>query len=64
MFYKELKNIEQAILNNVFPDNIVDKQIKRAIKNCNQQNKHCNYQPNKHAFTKLFTITRHATIIN
>ena len=41
IFYKEVENIKQALINNGFPNYIVDEQIKRMIKNANQQNKHC-----------------------
>ena len=41
IFYKEIENIKQALINNGFPNYIVDEQIKRMIKNVNQQNKHC-----------------------
>ena len=39
IFYKEVKNIKQALIDNGFPNYIVDEQIKRMIKNVNQQNK-------------------------
>ena len=38
IFYKEVENIKQALVNNGFPNYIVDEQIKRMIKNVNQQN--------------------------
>ena len=40
MFYKAVENIKEALINNGFPNYIVDEQIKRMIKNVNQQNKH------------------------
>ena len=54
MFYKELKNIKQTLINNGFPNYIVNEQIKPTIKNVSQQNEHCNTPPNKHEFIKLF----------
>ena len=45
IFYKEVENIKQALINNGFPNNIVDEQIKRMIKNVYQQNKHCTTPP-------------------
>ena len=41
IFYKEVENIKQALINNRFPNYIFDEQIKRMIKNVNKQNKHC-----------------------
>ena len=61
IFYKEVDNVKQALISNGFPNYIVDEQIKRIIKNVNQQNKHCT---NKQAFIKLFTATKCTTIIN
>ena len=63
IFYKKLLKIKQSFINNKFPNYIADKQIKRAIKNGNPQNKHSDIPPNKHAFFKLFTATRCTTII-
>ena len=40
-FYKEVENIKKALIDNGFSNYIVDEQIKRTIKNVNQQNKHC-----------------------
>ena len=54
IFYKELKNGNQTLINNGFPNYIVDEQIKCIIKNVSQQNKYCNTPPNKQAFIKLF----------
>ena len=45
IFYKEVENIKQALINNGFPNYIVDEQIKRIIKNINQQNKQCTTPP-------------------
>ena len=36
-FYKEVQYIKQALINNGFPNYIVDEQIKRMIKNVNQR---------------------------
>ena len=46
IFYKELENIKQTLINKCFPNYIVDEQIKRTIRNVNQQNKHCNTPTN------------------
>ena len=54
IFYKEIKNIKQTLINNGFPINIVDEQIKREIKNVSQQNKHCTTSPSKQTLIKLF----------
>ena len=54
IFYKEVENMKQALINNGFPNNIVDEQIKRMIKNVNQQNKHCTIPPSQQTFIKLF----------
>ena len=54
IFYKEVENIKQALINNVFPNYIVDEQIKRMIKNVNQQNKHCTTPPSQQTYIKLF----------
>ena len=64
IFYKEVENIKQALINNGFPNYIVDEQIKRMIKNINQQNKHCSTPPSQQTFIKLFTATKCTTIIN
>ena len=47
IFYKEVENIKQALINNGFPNYIVNEQIKRMIKNVNQQNKHCTTSPSQ-----------------
>ena len=39
IYHKEVENIKEALINNGFPNYIVDEQIKRMIKNVNQQNK-------------------------
>ena len=54
IFYEEVENIRQALINNGFPNYIVDKQIKRMIKNVSQQNKHCATPPSQQTFIKLF----------
>ena len=49
IFYKEIENTKQALINNGFPNYIVDEQIQRMIKNVNLKNKHCTSRPvNKH----------------
>ena len=60
MFYKDIKNIKQTLINNGFPNNIVDEQIKCIIKNGCEQNKHCNIRPSKQAFIKLFLLQPNA----
>ena len=64
IFYKELENIKQTLINKSFPNYIVDEQIKRTIGNDNQQNKHCNAPTNKQEFIKLFTVTKWTKITN
>ena len=54
IFYKEVENIKQAFINNGFPNYIVNEQIKRMIKNVNQQNKHCTTQSSQQTYIKLF----------
>ena len=54
IFYKEVENIRQALVNNGFPNYIVDEQIKRMIKNVNQQNKHCTTPSSQQTYIKLF----------
>ena len=54
IFYKEVENIKQALINNGFPNYIVHEQIKRMIKNANQQNKHCTTPPSQQTYIKLF----------
>ena len=39
---------------NGFPNYIVDQQIKRMIKNDNQQNKHCTTPSSQQTYIKLF----------
>ena len=53
IFYKEVENINQALINNGFPNYIVDEQIKCTIKNVNQQNKHCTTPPSQQIYIKL-----------
>ena len=50
---KEIENIKQALINNGFP-HVVDEQIKRMIKNVNQQNIHCTNPPSLQTYIKLF----------
>ena len=54
IFCKEIENIKQALINNGFPNYIVDEQIKRMIKNVNQQNKHCTTPSSQQTYIKLF----------
>ena len=54
IFYKEVENIKQALINNGFPNYIVDEQIKRMIKNVNQQNKYCTTPPSQQRYIQLF----------
>ena len=54
IFYKEVKNIKQALIDNGFPNYIVDEQIKRTIKNVNQQNKQCTTPSSQQTYIKLF----------
>ena len=54
IFYKEVGNIKQALINNGFPNYIVDEQIKRMIKSINQQNKHWTSPPSQQTCIKLF----------
>ena len=54
IFYKEVENIKQALINNGFPNYIVDEQIKCMIKNVNQQNKQCTTPPSQQTYIKLF----------
>ena len=54
IFYKEVENIKQALISNGFPNYIVDEQIKRMIKNVNQQNKHCTTPPSQQTYIELF----------
>ena len=64
IFYKEVENIKQALINNGFPNYIVDEQIKRMIENINQEIKHCTTPPSHQTYIKLFTVTKCTTIIN
>ena len=51
---KKLEDIKQTLINNGFPNYILDKQIKRTIRNVSKQNKHCNFPTNKQTFIKHF----------
>ena len=51
IFHKEMK--KQTLINNGFPNYIVDEQIKRMIKNVSQQNKHCATPPSQQTYIKL-----------
>ena len=53
IFYKEVKNIKQSLINNGFPKYIVDEQIKLMIKNVNQQNKYCTTPTSQQIFIKF-----------
>ena len=53
-----------TLITNGFPNYIVDEQIKRMIKNVNQQNKHFATPPSQQTFIKLFTATKCTTIID
>ena len=64
IFYKELENIKQAVINNGFLNYIVNEHIKHMIKNVYQQNKHCTTPRSQPTFIKLFTATKSTTIIN
>ena len=63
-FYEEIENMKQALINNGFPNYIVDEQIKCMIKNVHQQNKHCTTPPSQQKYIKLFIVTKCTTIIN
>ena len=63
IFYKEVENIKQALINNGFPNYIVDEQIKRMIKNVNQQNKQCT-TPSSQQISNFFMVTKCTTITN
>ena len=64
IFYKEVENIKQALINNGFPNYIVDEQIKRMIKNVNQQNKQCTTPSSQQTYHTFFIVTKCTTIIN
>ena len=64
IFHKEVENIKQALINDGFPNYIVDEQIKRMVKKVNHQNKHCPTPPSQQIYIKLFTVTKCTTIIN
>ena len=63
IFYKEVENIKQALINNGFPNYIVDEQIKHMIKNVNQQNKQCTTPSSQQTYIKLFFIVTKCTTI-
>ena len=54
IFYKEVENIKQALIDNGFPNYIVDEQIKRMIKHVNQQNKQCTTPSSQQTYIKHF----------
>ena len=54
IFYKEVKSIKQALIDNGFLNYIVDEQIKRMIKNVNQQNKQCTTPSSQQTYIKRF----------
>ena len=65
IFHKESENIKIALISNGFPNYIADEQIKRMIKNVNQQNKHRATPPRQQTYiTLFFTVTKCTTIIN
>ena len=53
MFYKEIQNIKQALINNGFPNYLVDEQIKRMIKNVKQQHILCTTLTSQRTYIKL-----------
>ena len=64
IFYKEVENIKQALINNGFPNYIVDEQIKRMIKNVNNKINSVLFHPvNKH-ISNFFIVSKCTTIIN
>ena len=61
----KVENMKQALIDKVFPNYIVDEQIKRMIEKVNQQNKHCTTPPSQKTYIKLFfTFTKCSTIID
>ena len=56
IFYKEVENIKQALINDGFPNCIIEEQIKCMIKNINQKNKHCTTPPSQQTFIKHFLL--------
>ena len=54
IFHKESENIKIALISNGFPNYIADEQIKRMIKNVNQQNKHRATPPRQQTYITLF----------
>ena len=64
IFYKELENIKQTLINNGFPNYIVDKLIKRTIKKlANKINTATLHPINKH-LSNFFITAKCITIIN
>ena len=53
-FIKREKNIKQALINNGFPNYIVEEKIRRMIKNVNQQNKLCTTPPSQQTYINFF----------
>ena len=49
-FHKDVQNIKPVFINDGFSNYIVDEQIKRMIKNVNQQNKHYTTPPSQQTF--------------
>ena len=45
---------KEALINNGFPNYIVNEQIKRMIKTVNQQHKHCTPPSSQQTYIKLF----------
>ena len=64
IFYKVVENIKKALINNGFPNYIVDEQIKRMIKKVNQQNKQCTNPSSQQTYIQLFIVTKCTTIMN
>ena len=56
--------MKQALINNGFPNYIVDKQIKRMIKNVNQQNKYCTTPPCQKTYIKPFYVCVCGCVVN
>ena len=54
IFYKELMNIKEILINNGLPYNIVDVKIKRTIRNVSLQDKHGHTSTNKSIYEILF----------
>ena len=54
LFYKALKSIKKPLINNRFPNDIVNIQIKSTIGNISQKNKQCNTPTQKQKLMKHF----------